>query len=104
MLLPLTITVSPTTDGPPQGLSFTGVRHSTLPDFASRQNRALSPTFSLWRNADVASTLSPATATGASTCHLSSPSCQSRAGLARGRSSSLGGRAFGSFFFSASYF
>src|SRR5688500_4578842 len=105
MVLPLTTTVLPSTDGPPHGLSLSGVRQTTLPVLASRQYRARSPTFSLSRNAEATRTLSPARATGASTCHLSCPCCQTRAGSARGSWSSLGGTAnVGSAFFSFSYF
>src|SRR5215510_14225801 len=38
-------------DGPPHGLSCSGVRHWILPVVASREKRARSPTFSLSRNA-----------------------------------------------------
>src|SRR5216684_5372730 len=104
MLLPETTTVRPYTDGPPQGFSFNGARQKMLTVFASRQKRPRSPTCSLSRYAEAASTLSPTTAIGASTCHLSLPCCQSRLGSALGNWSSDGGIANGSVFLSISYF
>src|SRR5712691_8304204 len=105
MVLPVTIIVSPITEGPPQGLSLSGARHFTSPVLASRQNRARSPTFSLSRNADATNTLSPTTVTGASTCHFFSPCCHASFGDGLGSWSSLGGTAkSGSFFLSSSYF
>src|SRR5262245_54031170 len=98
MLLPVTTTVSPLTLGPPHGLIASGAVHRSLPVFASRQYSARLPTFSLSRNADATSTLSPTTATGASTCQRSLPCCHTSVGAARGRSLSFGGRANGSFF------
>src|SRR5947207_11557807 len=104
MLLPVTITVSPETEAPPQGLSLSGLRQSVSPLAADKHMIERSPTFSLSRKAEQTSTLSPTTLTAASTCHLSLPCCQRRVGLARGSWSSLGGMAKqGSFFFSISY-
>src|SRR3954466_11431287 len=104
MVLPLTTTVLPETDGPPQGLTFSGVCHLTSPVLASRQYSERSPTFSLSRKAEATKTRSPATATGASTCHLPLPCCQTVTGAGFGSWSSFGGTAkSGSFFLSASY-
>src|SRR3954468_11167192 len=105
MLLPVTTTTSPCTDGPPHGLTASGASHSCLPVFASRQYSERAPTFSLSRKADATSTLPSATATGASTCHFVLPTCQATAGDATGRSRSVGGWANSSpFFFASSYF
>src|SRR5487761_1707160 len=102
MVLPLTTTRSPDRDGPPQGLADSGVRHSIAPVLELRQKRARSPTFSLSRKAEATRTRSPATAIGASTCHLSLPCCQSSSGVGLGKSSSLGGTASSAFFFLSS--
>src|SRR5205823_14009189 len=104
MVLPLTTTRLPCREGPPHGLIASGARQTCLPVSASRQKRARSPTFSLSRNADATKTCLPSTATGASTCHFSFPSCQTRSGLGLGSESSEGGTASSSFFFSSSYF
>src|SRR5262249_5532717 len=104
MLLPPTTTSLSATVGPPHGLSCTAVRQRVSPVLASRQNSARSPIFSSSRKAEATSTLSPTTATGASTCHFSCPFCQTLAGAGLGSWSSLGGTAkSGSFFLSASY-
>src|SRR5437588_12464388 len=104
MVLPLITTVSPETEGPPQGFTFSGACQRIAPVSLSRQKSARSPSFSLSRYAEATSTRLPATATGASTCHLPSPCCQTRRGEGLGSWSSLGGTAkSGSFFLSASY-
>src|SRR5260221_13484242 len=103
MVLPLMTIVPSDIAGPPQGLSLRVVRQSSLPLLASRQSRARSPIFSWSRNVDAATTLLPTTATGASTCHLSLPSCQTRLGSGRRYWDSLGGGVSGSFLRSFSY-
>src|SRR5882757_3736395 len=103
MVLPLMTIVSPEMAGPPHGLSLRGVRQSSLPLLASRQSRARSPVFSWSRNVDAATTLSPTTASGASTCHFSLPSCQTRLGSGRRYWDSLGGGVSGFFLRSFSY-
>src|SRR5947208_2674526 len=104
MVLPLTTTSLPWTDGPPHGLRPSGARHFTLPVAPSRRYRARSPTFSLSRKAVATRTASPLTATGASTCHFLAPCCHSLTGAGLGSWSSDGGTAKqGSFFLSSSY-
>src|SRR5438132_12292583 len=90
MLLPPTTTNSPATDGPPHGLSGIGAFHTSEPSLADRQYTARSPTCSLSRKAVPTSTLSPTTATGASTCHFSLPACHASTGAGLGSISSVG--------------
>src|SRR5438105_15893791 len=103
MVLPETTTVSPSTDGPPHGLSLSGARQRMSPVLASRQKSARSPTCSLSRYAEQASTRSPTTLIGASTCHLVLPCCQSCLTSALRACSSVGGDANGSVFLSILY-
>src|ERR1051325_1005719 len=49
MVPPQTITVLPSTDGPPHGFIFKAARQSVLPVLASRQKRARSPSCCLSR-------------------------------------------------------
>src|SRR5688572_5415751 len=104
MLLHGTRTRSPASVAPAHALYLSGVFQSSAPSAAFRQRIARSPSFSLSRNADVTNTLSPATSTGASTCHAPLPFCQRTFGAGLGSAASLGGIAkSGSFFFSISY-
>src|SRR5438128_2590210 len=93
MLLPLTTTSLPSTAGPPQGLKSSFLLQRILPSLTLRQYSERSPTLSCGKYAEPASTLSPTTVTGASTCHFSSPLRQSCFGSACGSWSSVGGTA-----------
>src|SRR4051812_27357593 len=105
MVLVVTITVSPATAGPPQGLYVSGAFQTSLPSAAFRQKIARSPSFSLSRNDEATSTLSPATSVGASTCQRFWPWTHTVFGSGLSTLLSLGGTAkSGSFFLSSSYF